>query len=219
MIPIQRQASAPNHRSAAAGHARNIEVEAFCFGQFRLDLKREQLIGPRGRLSPRRQVFATLFVLLEAAPAVVTLDQLLDRVWGRHAVSPSAVPHVIAELRRELGDPARDPRYIETRHRRGYRIMPTVVRDLVPRLRKEPREIPEPESRRAGDTLLRLIDEARDTSSPKSSERARLEHLYRAASQHGLILLALQAQLALRGCGKDSPDRLLLAGAWRSSLA
>ena len=219
MIQAQRHACAVTRTLSAAGQERGIEVQAFSFGHFRLDLQREQLIGPRGRQSPRRQVFATLCMLLEAAPAVVTLDELLDRVWGRHALSPSAVPHVIAELRRALEDPARSPRYIETRHRRGYRIIPTVVRDLVQRPRKDARAPLPSATGNVSDTLLRLIDESREASVPKTSPRNRLERLYRAASNHGLTLLALQAQLALRGCDEDSPDHLVLAGGWRPSLA
>lgn len=218
MIQAQTHARAVTG-TLSASPEHGVEVQAFGFGQFRLDLRREQLIGPRGRHAPRRQVFATLRMLLEAAPAVVTLDELLDRVWGRHALCPSAVPHVIAELRRALEDSARSPRYIETRHRRGYRMIPAVVRDLVQRPREDARAPSPSASGNVSDTLLRLIDESRETAVAKSSPRNRLERLYRAASDHGLTLLALQAQLALRGCDEDSPDHLVLAGGWRPSLA
>jgi DNA-binding winged helix-turn-helix (wHTH) protein len=168
-------------------------VQAFGFGRFRLDLVREQLVGPAGRQVLRRQVFATLRLLLDTAPALVSLDELLDRVWGRHAISPSAVPHVIVELRRVLGDSARTPRYIETRHRRGYRMIPAVIRDLAPRA-------PQPTHPPAGsayESLLDLIDESR-VMAGQASPRQRLERLCQAASDRGLTLLALQAQLAMR---------------------
>lgn len=79
------------------------------------------VLGPWGARPLRRQVAQCLAALLERAPALVTVDELLDVVWGRHAISPSAVPQAIRELRRALDDDARSPRFIETRHRLGYR--------------------------------------------------------------------------------------------------
>ena len=51
-----------------------MESAGFRFGEFRLDVVREELVGPAGACVLRRKVFDTLRVLLEAAPAVVTLD-------------------------------------------------------------------------------------------------------------------------------------------------
>jgi DNA-binding winged helix-turn-helix (wHTH) protein len=88
------------------------------------------VIGPWGMRPLRRQLAQCLVVLLDRAPALVTVDELLDLVWGRHAISPSAVPQAIRELRRALDEDARSPRYIETRHRLGYRwIAPVEVSD------------------------------------------------------------------------------------------
>jgi DNA-binding winged helix-turn-helix (wHTH) protein len=101
---------------------------AIAFGEFRLDPAQELVIGPEGPRPLRRQAFAVLALLLERAPALVTLDELLDTVWGRHAISPSAVPQAIRDVRRALGDDAEAPRYIETRHRRGYRCIAPISR-------------------------------------------------------------------------------------------
>ena len=158
-----------------------METAGFRFGEFRLDLAREELVGPAGACVLRRKVFDTLCVLLEAAPAVVTLDELLDRVWGRHALSPSAVPNVIAELRRVLLDNAQVPRYVETRHRRGYRM----------------REAVECEWPAAGVDLLATLDET-SARAAGASPRQRLERLQSIATERGLAFLALQAQLALQ---------------------
>src|SRR5690606_12446999 len=53
-------------------------------------------------------------------------EQLLDRVWGRQAVTPGVVSQSILELRRALGDSAQTPVYIETKHRLGYRFVAAV---------------------------------------------------------------------------------------------
>jgi DNA-binding winged helix-turn-helix (wHTH) protein len=88
------------------------------------------VLGPWGARPLRRQLAQCLVVLLDRAPALVTVDELLDLVWGRQAISPSAVPQAIKELRRALEDDARSPRFLETRHRLGYRwIAPVEVED------------------------------------------------------------------------------------------
>ncbi len=177
--------------------APNPGLRAFGFGGFRLDLVREQLVGPVGFQVLRRKTFDTLRLLLDAAPALVSTDDLLDSVWGRHALSPSAVPHVIRELRRALGDSAEQPRYIETRHRRGYRMIPQVIRDTALQLqptvaRVTPGFFAMPEA-----ALLVLINEMRDWSAADSS-RQRLERLCRVATERGLTHLAAEADIALQ---------------------
>jgi hypothetical protein len=68
-----------------------------------------------------------LALLLERAQQVVTKQELLDRVWEGSAVGDEALTSCVQELRRALDDDAREPRYIETRHRRGYRLIVPVA--------------------------------------------------------------------------------------------
>ncbi len=95
-------------------------------GGIEFDVDTAIVYGPSGAIPLRKQVAQTLLVLLTRAPALVSTDELLDAVWGRHAISPSAVPQAIRELRRLLGDQAQESTYIETRHRQGYRWIPSV---------------------------------------------------------------------------------------------
>ncbi|MDZ7769246.1 MAG: winged helix-turn-helix domain-containing protein [Woeseiaceae bacterium] len=53
-----------------------------------------------------------LLVLAEAAPAVVTQDELVERVWNGRVVSPETVTQRVKLLRAALGDDASQPRYI-----------------------------------------------------------------------------------------------------------
>jgi tetratricopeptide (TPR) repeat protein len=53
----------------------------------------------------------------------VTKDALLDAVWGHRFVSDSVLKTAISDLRKVLGDDPRQPRYIETVSRRGYRFI------------------------------------------------------------------------------------------------
>jgi DNA-binding winged helix-turn-helix (wHTH) protein/predicted ATPase len=95
----------------------------FAFGPFRFDARTGQLWrdGSELKLTPRAG--AVLHLLAERAQELVTKQDLSDRVWGGMAVGDDALTSCIQELRGALGDDARRPRYIETRHRRGYRLM------------------------------------------------------------------------------------------------
>ena len=57
----------------------------------------------------------------------MTKNALLDDVWGHRFVTDSVLKTAISEVRAALGDDPKQPRYIETVSRRGYRfIAPTI---------------------------------------------------------------------------------------------
>ncbi|MEP6390284.1 MAG: SUMF1/EgtB/PvdO family nonheme iron enzyme [Halioglobus sp.] len=113
---------------------------AYCFGEFTLDPRTGTLIGSDGVVPLRRQAFQLCEVLLKNAPELMTRDQLMDQVWGRTVVSPNVLAQTISELRQALGDDPQAPRYIETKHRRGYRMVCEVSQVETPN-----REIAAPE--------------------------------------------------------------------------
>lgn len=72
-----------------------------------------------------------LLFLVSRPARLVTKQELFDAVWPDTAVTDHALTRVIAQLRRALGDEARDARYIETVPTRGYRwIRP--LKDINP---------------------------------------------------------------------------------------
>lgn len=73
------------------------------------------------RLSPK--AMAVLGVLYEAGGDVLSRAELLEEVWKGVTVGEEVLTHAIAELRRALGDSSRQPRYIETVHKSGYRLL------------------------------------------------------------------------------------------------
>jgi predicted ATPase/DNA-binding winged helix-turn-helix (wHTH) protein len=99
------------------------EDKQVAFGLFRFDPRTGQLWrdGSEVKLAPRAA--GVLRLLAERAQELVTKEDLLERVWGGMAVGDDALTSCIQELRGVLGDDARRPHYIETRHRRGYRLM------------------------------------------------------------------------------------------------
>lgn len=67
-----------------------------------------------------------LVLLAENAGQVVSKDQILDQLWQGQLVGESALTRNIAVLRGLLGDSTRQPRYIETITKRGYRLIAPV---------------------------------------------------------------------------------------------
>lgn len=57
----------------------------------------------------------------------VSIDELLDHVWVGVVVTPDSVYQAVATLRHVLGDDPKQPRYIATVPRLGYRLIAPVV--------------------------------------------------------------------------------------------
>ena len=89
------------------------------------------------RLEP--MVMDVLVVLASHQGGVVTKDQLVDAVWAGRATADEAIAVKIRALRNKLGDDSKNPKYIETVPRRGYRLKISV----------ELPDVPEPEQRSA----------------------------------------------------------------------
>ena len=67
-----------------------------------------------------------LAYLAEHAGEVVSIDDLLNGVWSGANVSPDSVYQAVASLRRLLGDDPKQPTYVATVPRLGYRMVATV---------------------------------------------------------------------------------------------
>src|SRR3954453_16461493 len=67
-----------------------------------------------------------LVCLAEHAGETVSIDDLLKQVWPEVAVSSDSVYQAVATLRRVLGDDPKDPSYIATVPRLGYRMVAAV---------------------------------------------------------------------------------------------
>ncbi len=69
------------------------------------------------------KVMDVLVCLAEQAGKVVTRQEIVDRVWATEYIADNTLTHAVTELRNALGDDARNPSFIETIHRRGYRLI------------------------------------------------------------------------------------------------
>jgi len=75
-------------------------------------------------VSPRP--FAVLCALARRPGHLVTKGDLLDTVWGHRFVTDSVLKTAVSDLRAVLEDDFKQPRYIETVSRRGYRFIAPV---------------------------------------------------------------------------------------------
>jgi transcriptional activator of cad operon len=80
--------------------------------------------GETARLEAR--TMRLLLCLAEHAGEVVSIDDLLDQVWSGVIVTQDSVYQAVASLRRLLGDDPKQPVYIATVPRLGYRMVAQV---------------------------------------------------------------------------------------------
>lgn len=93
------------------------------FGEFILSPRRRVLVrnGREQPLIPR--YFDLLVFLIERRGEAVHRRDIFDRVWGDVVVSDSALSQAIRTIRRVLGDESREPRFVRTVSRHGYRFV------------------------------------------------------------------------------------------------
>ena len=73
------------------------------------------------RLTPKASEVLALLIARAGEP--VSKEDLFTAVWSGTIVGDDALTSCIQELRRALEDDPKQPRFIETRHRRGYRFI------------------------------------------------------------------------------------------------
>jgi Tol biopolymer transport system component/DNA-binding winged helix-turn-helix (wHTH) protein len=88
--------------------------------------------GPGGAVRLEPKVMQVLVCLAEHAPHVVAKEQLMRAVWADTFVTDDVLTRSISELRRVFGDDAREPRFIETIPKSGYRLIAPVAAVAVP---------------------------------------------------------------------------------------
>jgi DNA-binding response OmpR family regulator len=95
------------------------------FGDVEVDFRRHVAVRGGRAIEMTRKEFALLRFLASREDAVVTRDELLNKVWGLEAYPLTrTVDTHVAGLRAKLeADPAR-PTYIQTVHGVGYKFVP-----------------------------------------------------------------------------------------------
>jgi DNA-binding winged helix-turn-helix (wHTH) protein len=104
---------------------------AFLFGDFSFHPETGELGGSGGTCRLARQPALVLRTFLEHPGELVTRAELIRALWhdGTHVDYDQSLSFCIREVRRALGDRARDPRFVETLPKRGYRFLAEVTRE------------------------------------------------------------------------------------------
>ena len=96
------------------------------FANFGLDLQNQELVRDGRALPLTPKAFAVLRHLVENAGRLVTKQELLDTVWKDTFVQEAVLKVCILEIRKALQEDSREPWFIQTLHRKGYRFIAEV---------------------------------------------------------------------------------------------
>ena len=105
---------------------------SICFGEFELDAADRQLRRGGETVELNGRYFDALALLASEPGRLVTKDRFLDEVWRGVPVTDEALTQCIKTLRRQLGDDASRPRFIETVPKHGYRFIAPVAGGAAP---------------------------------------------------------------------------------------
>jgi DNA-binding winged helix-turn-helix (wHTH) protein len=90
------------------------------FGPFTVDTETRQLLREASALHLSTKAFDLLAALVEHRPKVLDKSALQARLWPDTYVVDGNLNVLVAEIRRALGDDAREPTFIRTVHGVGY---------------------------------------------------------------------------------------------------
>jgi DNA-binding winged helix-turn-helix (wHTH) protein len=98
------------------------------FGVFEADLAAGELRKNGLRVRLQEQPFQLLALLMEKPEALVTREELRNKLWAADTFVDfdHSLNTAIKKIREALGDSAVNPRYVETIARRGYRFLAPV---------------------------------------------------------------------------------------------
>ena len=124
VIPLSAPHAVPYAKS---GHPAALNPVRVRFDAFELDEPNALLLrnGKAVTLAPKP--FGVLCALARRPGSLLTKHALLDDVWGHQFVTDSVLKTAISEVRAALDDDPKQPRYIETVSRRGYRFIAATI--------------------------------------------------------------------------------------------
>ncbi|HEX8839067.1 MAG TPA: transcriptional regulator, partial [Sphingomicrobium sp.] len=98
----------------------------FCFDRFTLDVRDRQLRRGDEPVELNSRYLDALALLVSEQGRLVPKERFLDEVWRGVPVTDEALTQCVRTLRRQLGDDAAQPRFIETVPKHGYRFIAPV---------------------------------------------------------------------------------------------
>ena len=108
----------------------------FRLGNWQVQPLRNQMAGPNGSVKLEPRITRLLVCLAERPGAIVSREELTEKVWEGSFVSDEVLTQSISELRKALGDDPKEPRFVQTVPRQGYRLIVPVEQGSRGRARR-----------------------------------------------------------------------------------
>ena len=131
-----------------------LPTERIVFPPFELDLASGRLLRGSDPVELRPKAFGVLRHMAERPGKLITKEELLQTVWPNVHVGDDVLKVQIAEIRKVLSDTCREPKFIETAHRRGYRFIGGLTNPEALAEHDQAEEIPETHYTRSGDANI-----------------------------------------------------------------
>jgi len=96
----------------------------FEFADLTLEMRQRAVFRGVVRIPLPKLSYELLLALVDAAPNLLTHDDLAERVWRGRLVTPETVAQRVLLLRRALGDEADNPHYLRVVRGQGYQLVP-----------------------------------------------------------------------------------------------
>ena len=102
------------------------EEQIYQFANVTVDRSRECVLRAGEERHLRQKAFQVLTILLERRGQLVSKDELFGTVWSNTAVTDDVLVQCVSEIRQAIGDDTRNPKFIKTVPKSGYRFIGAV---------------------------------------------------------------------------------------------
>jgi len=193
-------------------------VPRYRFSNFIVSPRRRVVVADGRELPLIPRYFDLLLFLIERRNEAVHRRDIFDRVWTDVIVSDSALSQAIRTLRRALGDDSREPRFIRTISRHGYRfVFPEVLEEEdddawpCPEASRPPSAANENDDPDPFEPLLERVSRPARGASEEEDRREAAELLHSLGTSEALRRLGIRrghafARALLRDTRWESPD-------------
>ncbi|GAB3029231.1 winged helix-turn-helix domain-containing protein [Bowmanella dokdonensis] len=97
-------------------------AQHFWVNNYFVDISRNQIRHQQQATQLPPKALKVLEVLASRAGDVVSLDELMELVWGKSVVGPNTLQRAIAQLRKAFGDDSKQQAFIKTHAKKGYSL-------------------------------------------------------------------------------------------------
>ena len=98
----------------------------YTFGAYSVDESSELLLRGKKEILLRPKTYSVLVYLLENPGRLVSKAELMSVVWGGRSVEEGVLNQSITEIRQALRDNRKNPKFVQTVSRKGYRFIAAV---------------------------------------------------------------------------------------------